>query len=117
MDISRMKNIIVLKDLPSNIVDEAIVVLKSGARLKNMETSDTKHNGNLGENEGSNSETAIKEAEFIVENYLKGLEDKKTSNEKQSNIKKMRIQYRKMQVCTAILGLTSIIGICISIFK
>lgn len=117
MDISRMKNIIVLKDLPSNIVDEAIVVLKSGARLKNMETSDTKHKGNLGGNEGSNSETAIKEAEFIVENYLKGLEDKKTSNEKQSNIKKMRIQYRKMQVCTAILGLTSIIGICISIFK
>lgn len=28
MNVSQMKNIIVLKDLPSNIVDEAIIILK-----------------------------------------------------------------------------------------
>lgn len=119
MDIGQMKNIIVLKDLPSNMVDEAIVVLKSGVKLKNLEkkASDAKLKGNFSENGSPNSETAIKEAEFIVENYLKGLEDKKGAGEKQSNINKMRLQYRKMQVCTAILGFTSIIGICISIFK
>lgn len=117
MDISQMKNIIVLKDLPSNIVDEAIVVLKSGVKFKNLETSDAKHKNNFSEDQGSNSETAIKEAEFIVENYLNGLENKKEVNEKLPNMKKMRLQYRKLQICTAILGVTSILGICISIFK
>ena len=29
MDISNMKNMVVLKNLPSNIVDEAIVILKN----------------------------------------------------------------------------------------
>lgn len=119
MDIGQMKNIIVLKDLPSNMVDEAIVVLKSGVKIKNLEkkASDAKLKGNFNENESSNSETAIKEAEIIVENYLKGLEKENKPNENMTNVKKMRLQYRKMQMCTAVLGLTSIIGICISIFK
>ena len=34
MDISNMKNIIVLKELPSNMVEEAIVILKSNIDLK-----------------------------------------------------------------------------------
>ena len=36
MDTSNMKNIVVLKNLPSNIVEEAIVILKSNAKVKNI---------------------------------------------------------------------------------
>ena len=35
MNITGMKNIVVLKNLPSNLVEEAIVVLKANKRIKN----------------------------------------------------------------------------------
>ena len=37
MNISDMKNIVILKDLPSNIVDEAIVFLKQNQKVKKPE--------------------------------------------------------------------------------
>lgn len=114
MNASRMKNIIVLKDLPSNLVDEAIVILKSGNKVKNKEVIENKHSGNFSESSDGNYEIAIKEAEFLVEDYIKRLEKPKDSI---SNIKKMNIKYRKLQICSIFLGLTTIVGIIISVFK
>ena len=37
MDIGQMKNMVVLKNLPSNIVEEAIVVLKPNKKVKNVQ--------------------------------------------------------------------------------
>ena len=34
MEDSKLKNMVVLKNLPSNIVDEAIIVLKSNKKVK-----------------------------------------------------------------------------------
>lgn len=42
MNIKAMKNIIVLKDLPSNIAEEAIVILKSNSKIKNKEIIENK---------------------------------------------------------------------------
>ena len=36
MDISNMKNVVVLKNLNSNLVEEAIVVLKKNQKIKNQ---------------------------------------------------------------------------------
>ena len=49
MNASRMKNIIVLKDLPSNLVDEAIVILKSGKKIKQKEFIESKNESNFKE--------------------------------------------------------------------
>jgi len=115
MNVSHMKNIIVLKDLPSNLVDEAIVILKSGSKIKNKEIVDSKaHQGNFEEVSDGNYQTAIKEAEFLVENYMKKIEDKKEAS---PSIRKMRIQYNKMKVCSLFLGLVAILCIAISIIK
>ena len=46
MNTSQMKNIIVLRDLPSNIVDEAIVILKKNVKLKNREKIENKNSIN-----------------------------------------------------------------------
>ena len=70
MNISQMKNMIVLKDLPSNIVDEAIVILKNNAKVKNRQAIE---NGNLDkfkENSNIDYDYLIKEAEFVIENYI-----------------------------------------------
>ena len=37
MSTENMKNMVVLKNLPSNIVDEAIVILKPNIKLKKLE--------------------------------------------------------------------------------
>ena len=37
MDINNMKNVVVLKDLPSNIVKEAYVVFKSNKMIKKFQ--------------------------------------------------------------------------------
>mgnify|MGYP003293870413 CR=1 FL=1 len=39
MNTENMKNMLVLKDLPSNIVDEAIVILKPNVKLKSLDVS------------------------------------------------------------------------------
>ena len=37
MESSNMKNMVVLKNLPSNIVDEAIIVLKTNKKVKKLQ--------------------------------------------------------------------------------
>ena len=37
MEASNLKNMVVLKNLPSNIVDEAIIILKNSKKIKKLE--------------------------------------------------------------------------------
>ena len=104
MNISQMKNIIVLKDLPSNLIDEAIVILKQGNKLKSKERIQKQNS--FEENQEANYEIAIKEAEFIVQDYIKNLEKPK---ENQNNIKKMRVQYKKLQIFSFFLAILAVI--------
>lgn len=108
MDASRMKNIIVLKDLPSNLVDEAIVILKSGIKVKNKEIIENKKQKGFEENTDGNYEIAIKEAEALVDDYIKKLEKPKEITSS-LNIRRMKLQYKKMQICSILLGVTTIV--------
>ena len=42
MSIESMKNMVVLKNLPSNIAEEAIVILKPNVKLKNLDLAENK---------------------------------------------------------------------------
>lgn len=91
MDIGQMKNIVVLKNLPSNIVDEAIVVLKQNKKVKNIQYS--RKNNSKEEMQKENNEYIVKEAELLINKYIKEQEEKskikKVSNlEKKYNIQK-----------------------------
>lgn len=44
METSNMKNMVVLKNLPSNLVEEAIVILKSTKKAKNQKKQKRKAN-------------------------------------------------------------------------
>ena len=46
METSNMKNMVVLKNLPSNIVDEAIIVLKSNKKVKKLQKIEKKRTQN-----------------------------------------------------------------------
>ncbi len=111
MNYSQMKNIIVLKNLPSNIVDEAIVILKNNSNIKKKERIDSKISNNIEENASGNYETVVKEAESIIQEYIKKIEVQKNI---QNN---MSIKNKKIKLSTILLGITAIIGIILFILN
>ena len=70
METSNMKNIVVLKNLPSNIVEEAIVILKGNKKIKKLELADKKNSKNVQNEELKNKEYILKEAEMLFSNYI-----------------------------------------------
>ena len=80
MQKSKLNNVIVLKDMPSNIVEEAIVVLQK-------KKQDNKNNA------------ILKEAEYVIDNCIKQLQIK---SEKLENFK-IEKRYKLLKKVTTIL--------------
>lgn len=95
MNESKMKNMVVLKNLPSNIVEEAYVILKPNKNLKqNIENQEN-------QNTRISSEYVVKEAEMVVSNYLSKIEEKKTF--KNLEVEKIKRKYKKLKNTSVIL--------------
>lgn len=98
METSKLKNMVVLRNLPSNLVDEAIIVLKSNKKIKKLEKIE-KNRGTSLEKTKKDKEYILKEAEMIVNNYISKIENKdnskiiinKDTNEKYKKLKKYAI--------------------------
>ena len=103
-----MKNIIVLKNLPSNLVDEAIVILKSNKKVKKKEIIENKNKDKLQEREEENYNFEVKEAENIIQDYIKNLEK---PNDNKTSMANLVVKYKKLQISSLFLGITAIIGI------
>ena len=75
MENSNMKNMVVLKNLPSNIVEEAIVVLKNNKKKNRMPSNKGKNGEVLMETKKKeDKQYIIKEAEMVIASYIKELE-------------------------------------------
>ena len=112
MDMSDLKNIVVLKNLPSNLVDEAIVVLKRNANIKKLEHIENT-NKNLKKeedekNESNKSKFIVKEAEMVITDYISKIENQSI---RKANNKDLEMKYKKLKKCTIVLGI--ILGITI----
>ena len=75
MNSEKMKNMIVLKNLPSNILDEAIIVLKDNKKAKSLKKLEKQNNGIISQEE--TEDYIIKEAEMVISNYLSKVEKEK----------------------------------------
>lgn len=134
---NNLKNVIILKNLPSNLIDEAIVVVKDKKKIKDFEYSDSIKDG--GEkfsiyNEKQNNKTiqgymkeedlrkiekikkeerkyVIKEAELVVANYLSKIE-KPLSDRK---IRNLEISYKRVKILNFLLGITTLISLVLAI--
>ena len=96
MEANKMKNMIVLKNLPSNIVDEAFVILKPNSKIKVEDYAEkcTKFGA---------KDYMIKEAEMIISNYLSDIENEKRL--KSMRIDKIELKYKRLKALTFILGI------------
>lgn len=114
MSQGNLKNMVVLKNLPSNLVEEAIVILKSNKKVKQVEKTEKnklKENSREKKNE---KDYIIKEAEMLVSNYISSLEQKK-KNRTSSN-KKLNQKYIKARNYALIASLIILLeGIAILI--
>lgn len=105
---NKLKNIIVLKGMASNVVDEAIVILKPNVKLKQSEYMPYEKSK---EKDNPSRKTIQKEAEDVIKVYIDKIE---RNIENTRNIKMIK-KYKLFKNLTSILIITNILLI-ISIF-
>lgn len=115
MDIHNMKNMVVLKNLPSNMIEEAFVVLKNNVKIHKIETVDKIKGKQKIETKGTklnNNEYVIKEAELIISEYMDKINKKEFENI--CNNKKLEMKCKKLKAISCFLGAFSVLAsICI----
>ena len=111
MNSNQMKNIIVLKNLPSNIVDEAFILLKNNKKIKSLERIE-KQNTNLTEKQKT-GEYIVKEAEMVIGNYLSRIEKEK--QQKSYSVRQIETRYKRMKSITIILSAIVIVDVILAI--
>lgn len=95
-----LRNIVILKNLPSNLIEEAFVVLKKNQRVKNLEHVDNYKDFVSEKNGEDDNEFIIKEAELLIENYINNNSDDLCDIHKD----KMQKKYKRLKRIVAILS-------------
>ena len=104
MDKEKMRNIIVLKNLPSNLVEEAFVIVKNTKMAKQLQ----KGEGKKEKKEDKNVKNSIvKEAEMVISNYLQEVEKEKNKTSYHRLVKK----YKTIKVTNMILVCAMLLAI------
>lgn len=92
------KRIICIKEIPSNLIDEAIFILKPNATEKKNSALEEK-----------TKQVIMNEAQDITNEYVNTLQYEKNKEEQNVNCKKRELQKEVLYV----LGLFIILGVCI----
>ena len=114
MDTNTMKNMIVLKNLPSNMVDTAFIVFKDNVKVHKIQGIDK--NKTLEKKDDTKSkEYMVKEAEIIIEDYISKLEKKEY--ELGSGNKKLNKKYKRLKALTIFLAIFSALSLFLILFR
>ena len=108
MESSDMKNMVVLKNLPSNMVEEAIIIFKETQKVKQKELVDKGKKINLTQKESKSRDYILKEAEMLVTDYINKLENKKQSKNSNEIIAKYK-KLKKYSIISTVLLVISLI--------
>ena len=112
MENSNMKNMVILKNLPSNIVEEAIVILKSNKKVKKLEKIDKPKSFDNNEKNSKDKEYILKEAEMIVNSYVSNVEKSKEKYNIRKN--KKYIYIRRYNIVITAIAIIEFIGLLVS---
>lgn len=112
METSKMKNMVILRNLPSNIIDEAIIVLKTNKKVKKLQKVERKRIQS-NENAKKDKEYILKEAELIVNNYISNIED---TNKKKIFNKEAKEKYNKLKKYSIVITVMCILQAIVIIF-
>ena len=101
MQKNNLKNIVVLRNLPSNLIDEAIVVLKSNKYARKLQLAEKNLTSQYEGNEVTD-DYVIKEAENVISNFIAKTE-KKNDNKKSNN--NIEMKYKKIKAYSVFVSI------------
>lgn len=107
MQNSKLKNSIVLRGMASNVVDEAIVILKPNIKIKNMQ----RVKKSLDKTESTTKELIVKEAENVINEYVNKLNEKPIK----SKISKLENKIKILKITNIMFFVILIISVLIKI--
>lgn len=110
MESSDMKNMVVLKNLPSNMVEEAIIIFKENQRVGATEFIEKGRKTNSVEILTKSKECILKEAEMLVADYINKIEDKKRVEKSDKSI----IKYKRLKYYSMISTILFVISLIIN---
>ena len=114
METKIMKNMIVLRNLPSNMVEEAFVVFKDNVKIHKKEKVE-KNKFIEKEDRPKSKEYIIKEAEMIVQDYISRIEQREY--EIGSSNKKLREKYKRLKALTIFFGMFSSLSLLLILLR
>ena len=97
---SELKNMVILKNLPSNIVEEAIVILKANKKIKKLEKVEKNKKKEENSIPNKQEDYILKEAEMLVTDYISNFEEKKKT--KRVEQLKNNTKYKKLKIYSSI---------------
>ncbi len=111
---NNLKNTVVLRNLPSNIVEEAVIVFKPNIKLKEKQELDNNNKEDKNKERNKEKDYILKEAEMLVNNYIRRVEEKKKiKNEIQKKVDKKCKNLKKYVFIMGIILLLETIFIII----
>lgn len=109
MESSDMKNMVVLKNLPSNMVEEAIIIFKQSQKIKQKELVERSKQIDFAEPQNKSKEYIVKEAEMLVKDYINKIENNKTMPKTDLTLKHKYKNLKKYSIVSTALLLISLI--------
>lgn len=106
MKSKNMKNIIILKDLPSNIVEEAFIFIKPNLKVKEYIPKNTNK-------KEVKKDYIVEEAESVIKDYIKNINVK----DEQKKISIIKKKYKRMKTLSIAMAIVMIISQIINIIK
>ena len=111
MESSDMKNMVVLKNFPSNIVEEAIIIFKENQKVKEKEFIERGNKINSAEIQTKSKDYILKEAEMLVTDYINKIENKKKIEKGNKNV---ITKYKILKYSSITLTIFLVIGLIIN---
>lgn len=109
MEASKLKNMVVLRNLPSNIVDEAIIILKANKKIKNLELIENSRSQNKEKKDTGNQEYILKEAEMLVSSYISKMEKEESKAKSKDVLKEKYNRLKKYSFFSTLILFISLI--------
>lgn len=113
MEASKFKNMVVIKNLPSNIVDEAIIVLKTSKKIKKLQKIEQNRKVSVNESTKKDKDYIVKEAEMLVNDYISKIEE---DDKKDFFNKNLKDKYRKLKKYSIVVTIVCAIQTILIVF-
>ena len=99
MEKSQMKNMVILKNLPSNLIDEAILIIKPNKYARKIQYIDKKDIIKSKDKQTKDNNYIIREAESVISNYINSVENK----DKQKQDTYLTKKYKKLKIYSILI--------------